>query len=300
MHLENRSPWIWSGFLVAALLLMTLETGSLYGLLVPVGALAVAYGVPGARPRERTRHVDGADLVTVAVLYVAIVALLRIAFRVFTQDHVAGLFLTFAFALLLGVAGPVVYTVWRRGRPLADLGLSGGNLARTLALGLTLAAVQFAITLWGYNLPEPVDWVPLLVLALTVGVFESVFFRGFVQTRLQASLGTVPGIGGAAVLYGFYHVGYGMGAGEMLFLTGLGLVYGIAYALVRNVFVLWPLLTPVGSFYANMQGGDITMPWASILGFADVLALMATVVWLAARHQRRAQEAAPEPLAAHR
>ena len=56
---------------------------------------------------------------------------------------------------------------------------------------------------------------------MTVGVFESVFFRGFVQARLEASLGTVPGVGLAAVLYGAYHVGYGMGGKEMAFLVGL-------------------------------------------------------------------------------
>src|SRR5664280_3706830 len=39
--------------------------------------------------------------------------------------------------------------------------------------------------------------------------------------RLEASLGTVPGVGLAAVLYGAYHVGYGMGGKEMAFLVGL-------------------------------------------------------------------------------
>jgi membrane protease YdiL (CAAX protease family) len=211
---------------------------------------------------------------------------------VFTQDHVAGLFLCFGAGMLIGVVGPLVYTVWVRGRPLADLGLTRDNLLPALMLGLLLGGVQFGLTLWGYDLPAPVDWVPLLVLALTVGVFESIFFRGFIQTRLQASFGTVPGIGAAAALYGLYHVGYGMGADEMLFLFGLGVVYAIAYAAVRNLVVLWPLLTPLGSFYANLESGDIEMPWASILGFLDVLALMAAALWLTARHQQRGRQPA--------
>ena len=44
------------------------------------------------------------------------------------------------------------------------------------------------------------------------------------------------------------------------------------------MFVLWPLLTPLGSFYANVQAGDIPLPWASIAGFADVLVVMLVVV----------------------
>ena len=78
-----------------------------------------------------------------------------------------------------------------------------------------------------------------------------------------------------------------MAVTDILFLTGLGLVYAVAYRLVGNVLVLWPLLTPLGSFFANLEGGDIDLPWASLAGFGDVFALMVLGVWLAARHVRR-------------
>lgn len=74
---------------------------------------------------------------------------------------------------------------------------------------------------------------------------------------------------------------------ELLFLTGLGLVYAVAFAVARNLVVLWPLLTPLGSFYANLEAGDIELPWASIAGFADVFGLMVLAWWLTLRHQRR-------------
>jgi membrane protease YdiL (CAAX protease family) len=281
-----RRRLLWSVVVVGGLLLLGLQNGRLYGVLVPAVALAVALAVPGALPRP-PRRVDRGDLVAVAAFYAGVVALFTLAFRVFTQQNVAGLFLCFAAGMLLGVVGPVVYTVWRRQRPLADLGISRRSLRPALILGLVFAAVQFALTLWGYQLPQPVDWVPLAFLSLTVGLFEAIFFRGFVQTRLTAAFGPIPGVGGAAALYAFYHVGYGMGGDEMLFLFGLGILYAIAYATVRNILVLWPLLIPFGSFYNNLTSGSIVMPWAAILGFADVLALMATAVWLAARHDRR-------------
>lgn len=135
--------------------------------------------------------------------------------------------------------------------------------------------------------------MPLLVMALTVGVFESIFFRGFVQTRLQDGLGDVAGIAAAAVLYALYHVGYGMGVEDMLFLGALGVVYAVAFALVRNLLVIWPLLTPLGSFYANVTTGDIPLPWAAILGWVDVLALMTAILLLGFRHQRRLPRSAP-------
>ena len=129
-------------------------------------------------------------------------------------------------------------------------------------------------------------------MSLVVGAFEAVFFRGFIQTRLEASFGTATGVGGAAALYALYHIGYGMGGRDMVFLLGLGVIYAIAYRLVRNVLVLWPLLTPMGAFFNNLDTGDITLPWASIAGFADVAAVMAVAIIFAHRHERRVDRAA--------
>jgi uncharacterized protein len=177
--------------------------------------------------------------------------------------------------------------VWMRNRPVADLGLTSKNWRQALGLGLALGAIQFFLTLYGYDLAAPVDWVPLLTMSLMVGLFEAVFFRGFIQTRLSASLGPIPGVVAAAALYALYHVGYGMGMREMAFLFALGLVYGIAYACVNNVLVLWPVLIPLGSFYNNLQSGEISLPWAAIAGFVDVMAIMVTAIWLAHRRERR-------------
>jgi uncharacterized protein len=234
------------------------------------------------------RRVDHRDLVVIVALYATVVGLFRLAFAGFTTDRVAGLFLAFGAGLILGVAGPVVYTTWVRQRPLRTLGLGRDDLRRTLVLALVFGGVQFVVMFRGYTWPAPVDWVPLLVMSLTVGLFEAVFFRGFVQGRLEASFGTVPGVVAAAGLYALYHVGYGMPLSELAFLFGLGVVYAIAYRLVDNILVLWPLLTPVGAFFNNLEAGDIALPWGAVAGFANVLAVMAAVIWLAFRHQRRA------------
>ena len=85
--------------------------------------------------------------------------------------------------------------------------------------------MQFALTLTRLNYPSLETWLPLLVMAITVGLFEAIFFRGFLQNRLEAAFGIVPAVALAAALYGLYHVGYGMGWEEIEFLTGLGVVY---------------------------------------------------------------------------
>ena len=93
--------------------------------------------------------------------------------------------------------------------------------------------------------------LPMVHVALPVGAFETLFFRGVVQTCLTASFGQAPGIAIAAGMYAAYHVGYGMGGEGMVFLFGLGVVYAVAFAMVHNVLVLWPLLTPLGSFFTT-------------------------------------------------
>jgi CAAX protease family protein len=288
---------LWVAWLVAALLLLDVVDLTVYGIVVPLSALAVA-SVPGA-VAVRPMGVDIRDLRVVGVLYAVVVALMYAAFQVFTTDRTLGLFLCFAGALLVGVVGPIGYTCWRRGRPLSDLGLRFDNWRAAVGLGLVLAGVQFALTLYGVELPaDAVDWVPLAVMALMVGLFEAVFFRGFAQTRLVASLGPVPGTGAAAGLYALYHVGYGMGWQEMVFLFGLGVVYAVAYACVGSVLVLWPLLIPMGSFYSNLDSGGFDLPWASILGFLDVMVVMAAAVVLGHRHDRRRhQEGEPAGVA---
>ena len=277
---------LWSAWVVAALLLLPLLGGAMFAVVVAGSALLLA-AVPGVVPRTVTRR-DHRELLVIAAMYVVVVGLMRLAFTVFTTANVTGLFLAFAAALLVGATGPIVYVVWFRRGSLRDLGLRTDNWRSTAALALLFGGVQFALTLWGVSLPaNPENWVPLLVMALVVGVFESIFFRGFVQSRLEAQFGPRAGIAVAALLYGLYHVGYGMGLTEIGFLLGLGVVYAVAFATARNLLVLWPLLTPLGSFFANLTTGDIPLPWASILGFADVLVVIVVVIVLARRHERR-------------
>jgi hypothetical protein len=80
-----------------------------------------------------------------------------------------------------------------------------------------------------------------------------------------------------------------MGLEEVGFLAGLGLVYAVAFRVAGSIVVLWPLLTPLGALFNQVQSGDIVLPMESILGFADVLGLMFAVIWFARRHERRHQ-----------
>jgi membrane protease YdiL (CAAX protease family) len=284
---------------VGALLLLDRVGGLAYTITVAATALILAAIVIALTRRSELglhwlrARVDVADLAMIGILYLAVVGGFLLAFVTFTTDNVLGLFLSFGAALLVGSIGPVAYTVWVRRRPLSSLGIGLGDWRLTAALAVLFAAVQFALTLARLDYPSLETWLPLLVMALTVGLFEAIFFRGFVQNRLEAAFGIVPAVALASALYGLYHVGYGMGWEEIGFLAGLGVVYAVAFRLAGSILVLWPLLTPLGSLFSQVQAGDIVLPLESILGFADVLGLMLAAIWFARRHERR--RLAPRP-----
>jgi hypothetical protein len=286
-------PALGAAFVVVGLLLLDVLPAT--GYVVAIGGIGLVVALAGAALTRTAKielallrsRADGADLAAIVGLYVAVVAGLWLAFVVFTTENVLGLFLSYGTALVVGVAGPVFYTVWIRRRPLASLGLTLGAWRTTAALAVVFAGVQFALTLARADFPAPEVWLPLLALALPVGLFEAIFFRGFIQNRVEASFGLGPAVAVAAGLYGLYHIGYGMGLNEIVFLAGLGIVYGVAFRVAGSILVLWPLLTPLGSLFSQLQAGDIVMPMESILGFADVLGLMVAAIWFARRHERR-------------
>ncbi|HET9456028.1 MAG TPA: CPBP family intramembrane glutamic endopeptidase [Candidatus Limnocylindrales bacterium] len=287
---------VWFVYLIVALVLLEFLTGFPYAAAVGLGGLGLAAVAPppvGLRLRP-----DVADLAGALGVYAVCVGLFFLAFQVFTVDNVAGLFFAFAGALLVGVVAPLIHVVIVQGRALSDLGLTRERLPEILVLAALLAAVQAVLTLPKVSFGPPETWIPLLGMALAVGFFEALFFRAYIVTIFEPMFGTVGAVVGSAGLYALYHVGYGMGPTEMVFLFGLGIVYVVAYLVARNLLVIWPLLTPLGGFFNNARAGDIELPLIAVLGFVDILGVMLAAIFLVHRWQRRhAAELRREPVA---
>jgi membrane protease YdiL (CAAX protease family) len=225
-----------------------------------------------------------ADTIVAAASYGLVVATLWTAFQVFTTAMVAANFLTFALGIAgVGVLLPVAYTVWIRKRSLAELGITAAMLVPSLLLGLllgldtdrnTIATLPF--------MPAAAALVPLIAMTLAVGLFEAIFFRGWLQLRFEEAFGIVPGLLLGAACYALYHVGYGMTAAEIAFLFGYGVVFGAFFRLTRSIFVLWPFYTPVGSLYSNLREG-LNLPFEAAYGFVIVILVMVAAIYFAAR-----------------
>jgi len=125
-----------------------------------------------------------------------------------------------------------------------------------------------------------------VALALAIGFFEAVFWRGWVLLRLEDAFGIIPAILLSSILYAAYHIGYGMPLSEIGFLFLIGIMFAVAFRLTKSVFILWPLFQLMGQLVTLTLDG-LSLPIMATLGFVDVLALMTLFIWLAVCYHRK-------------
>ena len=233
------------------------------------------------------------DLAVVAISWLLVVGALYTATSIVGQAAWGGMayFLLYAVlgASLFGVGLPLYWMTVVRRRPVAELGLTTRRLGLSLVLQGVLAALQYAGTLAKAQLPPVEESVPLVALALAIGFFEAVFWRGWVLLRLEEAFGIIPAVLLGSALYAAYHIGYAMPSSEMVFLFFIGIMFAVVFRLTKNVFILWPVFQPMGQLVTLIKD-KLTLPFLAALGFAEVLILMLVLVWLAARYQRKRSE----------
>jgi membrane protease YdiL (CAAX protease family) len=182
-------------------------------------------------------------------------------------------------------------------RPLADLGVTSRWLGVSILLQLVFAAFQYWGTLAQVQLPPLEQLVPLVALALAIGFFEALFWRGWVLLRLEESFGIIPAVLLGSLLYALYHIGYAMPVDEMVFLFFIGVMFAVVFRLTKSVFILWPAFQPMGQLVTLIRDG-LTLPLISALGFVEVLIAMLVLVWLAARYYRKHYPTIADPKSA--
>jgi len=229
------------------------------------------------------------ETLAAVVSYLLVVFGLYTAFQIFTTERVAINFITFGPITLavLGVFIPVIYTTAVRHRTLADIGVTTQRILPSLLLSVLLGLDTYYNTLGNLNVIWNRQLVPLVAMSIAVGLFEAVFFRGWLQLRFEDAFGIVPGLILGALCYSLYHIGYGMEVDELLFLFGLGMTFGAFFRLTKNIFVLWPFYTPIGGLYTNISDG-LQMPFEATYGFLLTLGLIALAITIGAVIQRKA------------
>jgi hypothetical protein len=123
------------------------------------------------------------------------------------------------------------------------------------------------------------------MVAFTAGLFEAIFFRGWVQLSFEQSFGAIPAVLIGSALYSLYHIGYGMEPSELLVLFVLGVTFALAFRTKKSVLVLWPFYTWVGGLHNNVSEG-LTMDFGAVYGFTIVLALILVSVAVISKEGR--------------
>ncbi|MBP2478822.1 membrane protease YdiL (CAAX protease family) [Crossiella equi] len=189
---------------------------------------------PFGRHLERTRR-ESAWLVVLAVLF---------AVAMVVQE--SPLVFLIAKPLLLVVIPLVLFAVNRRGGAPREKWQPLGT-ARLLAPVLPVAvflALTYLIGVYPDSTTIP-PWDVIVAVFLFNAVFEELFYRRWLQSRLEAVLGMWPAIVLAALLWAVWHVGimshHGLGLGILTVLAGhgiRGLFLGYLWARYRNFSAL--------------------------------------------------------------
>lgn len=233
------------------------------------------------------------DLAVVALSWLLVVGALSMSTFVIGREVWGGMGYFFMYAVLgatlFGVGIPLYWMVVVRKRPIADLGITARAWKVSLAVQIVLSLV--------INLPrllqlDPVsfaEFLPLAFMALAIGLFEAIFWRGWVQLRIEEAFGILPGILLAAVLYAFYHIGYGMPMSEISFLFFIGLMFAIVFRFTKSVLILWPFFQPMGQLI-TLISDKLSLPVMASLGFIDALGLMILLIWLANKRHKKSNK----------
>lgn len=137
------------------------------------------------------------------------------------------------------VYGPLIPGLYLFGRyhPSITLSVFGQPKRFVLLLPISLAlALLFANVEYSFLQPEAMIplWNPQnlfvlsVVMLLFVSLAEELLFRGILQQSFEESLGTIPGLLLASILFGVVHSGYAL-LPEIGYAVGIGLILGLLY-----------------------------------------------------------------------
>ena len=236
------------------------------------------------------RWKPGKDLVIVVVSWLLVVASLYTATVIIGTDAGGGIpyFLLYAglSATIFGIGLPVYWMVIKHKRPISELGITRKNLLISLALQVIFAAIVLTGGFMDLTLPRFEQLIPLICLALAIGFFEAIFWRGWVLMRLEEAFGFIPAALLGSALYAAYHLGYDMPLNEMVFLFFIGLMYAVTFRFTGSIFILWPLFQPGGQLITLIKEG-LELPLIASVGFIEVFIVMVVFLWLSTKYLKK-------------
>ena len=219
------------------------------------------------------------DLLAVLSTYLAIVITVYVAFQVVTTSNPYLNFIIFGIIsiFLLGAFVPLSYHTILKKLPLSSMGIKKDFWLISLLLSITFGLSSYAIIISTINIPSLNMLLPLIVISLAIGLFETLFFRGWLQLRLEAAFGSIPAIIIGAIFYSFYHLSYGVQLFDLGYLFLLGILFAFIFRITRNILILWPFYTAIYSLYLIVNQG-YSVPFNYAYGFLVIIILILSYI----------------------
>lgn len=239
----------------------------------------------------------------IAIVFISWILVMFLNYIAYAKDIIiyAIVFGVFLLILGMGAAFPVGWAVYRK-KSLASIGITSKYWWRSLFLGiiltLVLEVVPYITGQFGGPFPLGIQLFALILLALTAGLFEAVYFRGFVQLRLEKSFGIIPSIFVASGFYSLYHIGYGgtwADPSTLVRLVIVGIIFSAIFRITKNILIIWPFAIPFGAIahMAEVEAIDKTGLFVNLVPmipyYIVVLILMAIAIQIGIRKTKSSQ-----------
>jgi membrane protease YdiL (CAAX protease family) len=196
------------------------------------------------------------------------------------------LFYAVLTATIFGVAVPLVWMVIVRKRSLDDLGISQRRLWLSLGLQLIVALLVLRIGLSRSEIPSLDLLVPLVMQALVLGLFEAIFWWGWMLRRIEDAFGFLPAALITSGLYLLFHFGDVTRLRDIAVFFIVGLILALLFRLTGSVFSLWPFLQPAVQL-VPLINTNLKLPMVSAMGYTLVVAVMGLLIWQAGEYARK-------------
>lgn len=237
------------------------------------------------------------------------VILVSIALNLFSGESIGeeiGFYLLRDIIMIAGIGFifPVYYVTIIKKESISSLGVTKKKLGLSLLINIIFSilllfqfisnsnSIQFTST---YNIKMI---IPIMYI-FVAGIFEMIFFYGFLREFFERAFGIIPSILLTAVFYSFHHAGF---QPEFLKLIFVGIMYASVYRITRNVFIIFPFFWGIGATWDVIvnfgAGSSLEGSWTLfkamstlllIIGFSIYVSKKKNAIALFGKHQLQIQ-----------
>ncbi len=187
----------------------------------------------------------------------------------------------------LGVAFPIWFVSRYMHQPIGVIGITWARWPQDVLVDVVLAIMLSLVFIKDHRDRKLHFRAGDLLHLFVTGIFEVVFFYGFLRHYFEVAFGIVPSILLASVFYSLHHIGFEVQmrgnpwAKELSKLTAVGVMYAAVYRIAGGALAIYPLFWGVGAGFdvlLTKEGRDF--PWRNAM---VVLLLMMAAIGILVR-----------------